>query len=158
MAKLSDGGSLLSAGAGDLSDGLGQIDDGAGQLADGLQDAADGSGRLTDGLGTAADGAPKLVDGAEKLSVKGTSKLAEAGVDTAQTYGELGAIMVAGAERAQAEDMAYGAPEGALGLTAYSYVIQGEDGESTRNWARGLAGLALLGLGGGAFALRRRVI
>ena len=179
VTKLGDGGALLSAGAGDLSDGLGLLDagagqladgtgqavdgsgqlaDGAGRLADGLQDAADGSGRLTDGLGTAADGAPKLVDGAEKLSVKGTSKLAEAGVDTAQTYGELGAIMVAGAERAQAEDMAYGAPDGALGLTAYSYVIQGEDGESTRNWARGLAGLALLGLGGGAFALRRRVI
>ena len=57
------------------------------------------------------------------------------------------ATMQAGAERAQTEDMAYGAPEGAAGLTAYSYVIQGEDGEAARNWARGLAGMALLGLG-----------
>ena len=158
MAKLSDGGSLLSAGAGDLSDGLGQIDDGAGQLADGLTDAADGSGRLTDGLGQAREGAPKLVDGAQKLSDKGTSKLVEAGKDTTQTYGQMYATMEAGAERAQAEDMAYGAPEGAAGLTAYSYVIQGEDGESGRNWARGLAGMALLGVAGGGFLLRRRLV
>jgi putative membrane protein len=156
--KLANGGSLLSSGAGDLSDGLGQIDDGANKLADGLGDAADGSGRLTDGLGQASDGAPKLVAGAQKLSNKGTSKLVEAGRDTTQTYGQMYATMQAGAERAQVEDMAYGAPEGAAGLTAYSYVIQGEDGEAGRNWARGLAGMALLGLGGGGFLLRRRLV
>jgi putative membrane protein len=127
-------------------------------LADGLQDAADGSGKLTDGLGQAREGAPKLVDGAQKLSDKGTSKLVEAGEDTTQTYGQMYATMQAGAERAQAEDMAYGAPEGAAGLTAYSYVIQGEDGEASRNWARGLAGVALLGLGAGGFLLRRRLV
>jgi putative membrane protein len=53
--------------------------------------------------------------------------------------------------------MAYGAPEGAAGLTAYSYVIQGDDGEAGRTWSRGLAGLALLGLGG-ALLLGRRLI
>jgi len=37
-------------------------------------------------------------------------------------------------------------------------VIQGDDGETGRNWSRGLAGLALLGLGGGALLLRRRLI
>jgi putative membrane protein len=92
------------------------------------------------------------------LSDKGTSKLVEAGEDTTQTYGQMYATMRAGAERAQTEDMAYGAPEGAAGLTAYSYVIQGEDGEAGRNWARGLAGMALLGLGGGGFLLRRRLV
>ena len=66
--------------------------------------------------------------------------------------------MTAGAERAQAEDMAYGAPQDAVGLTAYSYIIKGDDGEGGRNWARGLGGLALLGAGGGVFALRRRFI
>jgi len=177
--KLNDGGALLADGAGELSTGLGELDagagkladgtveaadgsgqlaDGANRLADGLQDAADGSGRLTDGLGQAADGAPKLVDGAQELSDKGTSKLVEAGEDTTQTYGQMYATMQAGAERAQVEDMAYGAPEGAVGLTAYSYVIQGEDGEATRNWARGLAGMALLGLAGGGFLLRRRLV
>jgi putative membrane protein len=156
--ELNAGAGKLADGAGEAADGSGQLADGADRLADGLQDAADGSGRLTDGLGKAADGAPKLVDGAQKLSDKGTSKLVEAGEDTTQTYGQMYATMQAGAERAQAEDMAYGAPEGAAGLTAYSYVVQGEDGEATRNWARGLAGMALLGLGAGGFLLRRRLV
>ena len=142
----------------------GQISDGAGQLSDGAAEAKDGSGRWppartssptawrtpptarrssTDGLGQAADGAPKLVDGAQRLSDEGTKKLVEAGEDTAQNYGELYATIEAGAERADAEKMAYGAPEGAMGLTAYSFVIEGENGESGRNLARGLSGLAL---------------
>ena len=120
--------------------------------------AADGSGRLADGLTTAADGAPKLVDGAERLSDEGTKKLVVAGEDTAQNYGEMYATIAAGSERAQTENMAYGAPEGAMGLTAYSFVIEGENGESGRNVARGVAGLAILGAGAGAFALRRRFV
>ncbi len=86
------------------------------------------------------------------------SKLVEAGEDTAQDYGQLYATIAAGAERADAEKMAYGAPEGATGLTAYSFVVEGETGESGRNWARGLAGLALLGAAGGALVLRRRLV
>ena len=163
--KLADGAGELNAGAGKLADGTDEAADGSGKLAagadklaTGLDDAADGSGRLTDGLGEAREGAPKLVDGAQKLSDKGTSKLVEAGKDTTQTYGQMYATMQAGAERAQVEDMAYGAPEGAAGLTAYSYVVQGDDGETGRNWSRGLAGMALLGLGGGGLLLRRRLI
>jgi putative membrane protein len=163
--KLANGAGDLNAGAGKLADGTDEaaagsdkLAAGADKLADGLVDAAEGSGRLTDGLGQAREGAPKLVDGAQKLSDKGTSKLVEAGKDTTQTYGQMYATMQAGAERAQVEDMAYGAPEGAAGLTAYSYVIQGDDGETGRNLSRGLAGLALLGLGGGGFLLRRRLI
>jgi putative membrane protein len=158
LERLNDGAGKLADGTAEAADGSGKLSDGAGKLADGLKDAADGSGRLTDGLGQASDGAPKLVAGAQELSDKGTSKLVEAGKDTTQTYGQMYATMQAGAERAQVEDMAYGAPEGAAGLTAYSYVIQGEDGEAGRNWARGLAGMALLGLGGGGFLLRRRLI
>ncbi|QNN53030.1 hypothetical protein [Nocardioides mesophilus] len=177
--QLNDGGALLAVGAGDLSDGLGQIDDGASklaagtgtakdgssqlaggadQLADGLQDAANGSSRLREGLTQAADGAPQLVDGASRLSSEGTTKLIAAGEDTAQNYGALFATMQAGAERADTEDMAFGAPEGAMGLTAYSFIIEGDDGESSRNLARGVGGLAVLGAGAGAFALRRRFI
>jgi putative membrane protein len=179
VAKLNAGGLALSDGAGELSSGLGELSagagkladgtgeaadgstrlsEGAGKLADGLGDAADGSGRLADGLGKAADGAPALQDGAQRLSDEGTSKLVEAGESTAQNYGEMYATIAAGAERAQAEKMAYGAPEGAIGLTAYSYEIRGEDGESGRNVARGLGGVALLGAGAAAFALRRRFI
>ena len=46
--------------------------------------------------------------------------------------------------------MAYGAPDGAVGLTAYSYAIEGADGEGSRNLVRTLGGVALLGaaLGG----------
>jgi putative membrane protein len=163
--KLANGAGDLNAGTGKLADGTDKAADGSGKLAAGadklaagLDDAADGSGRLTDGLGQAREGAPKLVDGAQKLSDKGTSKLVEAGKDTTQTYGQMYATMQAGAERAQVEDMAYGAPEGAAGLTAYSYVIQGDDGETSRNLSRGLAGMALLGLGGGGLLLRRRLI
>jgi putative membrane protein len=157
LGQLDDGAGELAAGTGDALDGSGQIADGAGELAQGLGDAANGSGQIADGLGEAADGAPKLVDGAQRLSDEGTKKLIEAGDGTAQNYGELYATIEAGAERADAENMAYGAPEGAVGLTAYSYVIQGDNGESGRNWTRGLAGLALLGAGAGAFAIRRRV-
>ncbi len=156
LGQLDDGAGQLAGGAGDLADGTGQLDDGASKLASGLGDAADGSGRLSEGLGEAAAGAPQLVNGAERLSAEGTQKLIEAGEGTAQNYGELYASMQAGAERAQTEDMAIGAPAEATGLTAYSYVIEGDDGEAGRNLGRGLGGLALLGLGGGLFALRRR--
>ena len=154
---LADGLGRLDSGAGDLNDGAGRLADGAGDLADGLGAAADGSQRLTDGLGTAADGAPKLVDGAQRLSDEGTTQLAEAGEDTAQEYGELYATIAAGGERADAEKMAYGAPDGASGLTAYSYVVQGENGETGRNWTRGLVGAGLLIAGAGALLLRRRL-
>ena len=139
-------------------EGPGQVADGAGQLADGLGDAADGSGKLADGLDQAAAGAPKIRDGAQQLSDEGTSKLVEAGQSTAQNYGEMYAVIEAGAERAQTEKMVYGAPEGAFGLAAYSYEIKGEDGEGSRNIARGLGGMAVLAAGAGAFAFRRRFI
>ena len=68
------------------------------------------------------------------------------------------ATIQAGAERASTEKMAFGAPEGAFGLTAYSYEIKGEDGEGGRNLARGLGGLAVLAAGAAAFGLRRRMV
>lgn len=154
--RLDDGANQLADGTGEAASGSGRLADGADELAGGLLDAADGSGRLADGLEEAAGGAPQLVDGAKRLSDEGTTQLVEAGEDTAQTYGELFATIKAGSERARSENMAYGAPEGAEGLTAYSFVIQGEDGEDGRNLARGLGGLAVLGLGIGALALRRR--
>jgi putative membrane protein len=139
-------------------DGSGKLAAGAGTLTSGLEDAANGSSRIADGLGTAAAGGPKLVDGAQELSDKGTSKLVVAGTTTAQSYGELYATMAAGSKRAQTEDMAFGAPDDAVGLTAYSFVINGDDGESNRNLVRGIGGLALLAAGSAVFALRRRMI
>ncbi len=158
VTQLRAGGIQLADGAGQLSDGLGQLDDGAGQLSDGASKAADGSGQLSDGLDKAAAAAPQLPDGAQRLSDEGTKKLVEAGVTTAQNYGELYATMTAGAARAQTEDMALGAPEDSIGLTAYSYVIQGDDGEGGRNFGRAAGGLLLLAAGGGLFFLRRRFI
>ena len=156
--QLTDGIDQLVEGVTLLNDGGGQLADGAGRLADGLGEAADGSERLAAGLGQAEDGAPKLVDGAGRLSEEGMSQLIEAGEETAQEYGKMYATIKAGADRADAEKMAYGAPEGAEGLTAYSYELLGNDGEDGRNAKRGLAALALLGVGGGAFALRRRLV
>lgn len=156
--ELNTGAGRFAEGAGKAADGATRVADGANQLATGLGDAADGSGRLADGLDQAAAGAPKLRDGAQRLSDEGTSKLVEAGESTAQNYGEMYATIAAGAERAQTEKMVFGAPEGAVGMAAYSYEIKGEDGEGSRNVARGLGGLAVLAAGAGAFALRRRVI
>jgi putative membrane protein len=155
---LSDGASDLADGATDAKDGSGQIADGADDLADGLGDAADGSGKIADGLRTAAGGAPQLVDGAGRLSTEGMGQLKQAGKDTAVNYGELYAVIAAGAQRAQTEAMAFGAPKDAEGLTAYSFVIRGDDGESGRNVTRGVAALALLGLGSGVCVLRRRLV
>jgi putative membrane protein len=156
--ELADGSVRLADGMGEASQGSVRIEDGAARLADGLDEAADGSGRLAAGLQTAADGAPKLVDGAGRLSDEGMSKLIRAGEDTAQSYGELYATIGAAAERADTERMAYGAPEGAAGLTAYSYELMGSDGEGGRNLTRGLGAALLLGLGLGVMALRRRFI
>ena len=164
VLKLDDGAATAYAGSGDLSDGLGQINggtgelsDGASKLADGLGDAADGSGKLADGLSEAEAGAPALPDGAQRLSDEGTTKLVEAGESTAMSYGEMYAVIEAGAERADAEKMVYGAPEGALGLAAYSFEIQGEDGEQDRNLVRALGALALLAAAGGTLLVRRRM-
>lgn len=179
VAKLSAGGSALADGAGDLADGLGQLSGGAGQLSDGARDAhvgstkiangagdladglgaaASGSGLLADGLAKAAGGAPAIEDGADRLSKEGMSLLIKAGEDTAQDYGKLNAIVAAGAERAQAESMANGAPEGALGLTAYTFEIKGQNGEGGRNVVRGVTAAVVLALGLGAIGLRRRFI
>ncbi len=155
---LADGAGRLAGGTGDARDGSQLLADGAGDLADGLGDAADGSQRLADGLGEAEEGAPQIVDGAGRLSEEGMSQLIEAGQDTAQDYGKLYATIKAGADRADAEKMAYGAPEGAQGLTAYSFELLGDDGQGSRNTKRGVAALALLGAGAGGLLLRRRLL
>jgi X-X-X-Leu-X-X-Gly heptad repeat protein len=163
--QLADGADQLDSGLGDLSTGADQLDAGAGdlrtgadQLSSGLGDAADGSSQLSDGLKQAAGGAPKLKDGAQKLSDEGTKKLVAAGKSTAADYGQKYALIVAGAERAKTEGMAYGAPADAVGNTAYSYELAGADGEGGRNVGRGLGAVAAFGLAGGAAFLRRRFI
>lgn len=164
-ADLADGAGQLDDGLGDLADGANRLDEGAGRLSDGaselsagLGDAADGSGRLADGLEQAADGAPALEDGAQRLSDEGTKKLIEAGRSTATDYGLKYALIEAGAERASSEAMAYGAPEGAEGLTAYSYELAAVDGEGGRNLTRGLAALAIFGTAAGLLLLRRGIV
>jgi putative membrane protein len=148
-SDLSKGVGDAAAGAGKLADGNKKIADGAGKLANGLGDAADGSGQLADGLVQASDGAPQIVDGAQRLSTEGMGALTEAGKSTAQEFGSKYALIEAVNQRAADDGMAYGAPEGANGLTAYSLELAGENGESGRNMARGLGALAVFGLGAG---------
>ncbi len=164
VLQLSSGANDAHAGSSDLTDGLGLIHGGTGELAggadklaDGLGDAADGSGQLSDGLRQAKEGAPALPNGAQRLSDEGTKQVVEAGKKTAQNYGELAAVMSAGAKRADAEKMVEGAPADAMGLAAYSYEIGGEDGEGHRNLERGLGALMLLAMAGGTFLVRRRL-
>jgi putative membrane protein len=156
--QLADGTGKASDGAGKLADGNKQIADGANQLSAGLGDAADGSGQIADGLEKAADGAPQLKDGAQRLSDEGTKKLVEAGMSTAADYGQKYALIEAGAQRAKAEGMAYGAPADAAGNTAYSYELAGMTGEGSRNMGRGLGAAAVFGLAGAGAFLRRKFI
>jgi putative membrane protein len=155
--KLSSGLGILASGTGELDAGAGRLRDGASQLADGLGTAADGASKIADGLDEAADGAPALKDGAQQLSDEGTSKLVEAGKGTAADYGQKYALITAGAERAKTEGMAYGAPEGAEGFTAYSLEIAGVDGEGSRNVARTAGALGAFTLGGGLLWWRRGI-
>ncbi|MBO9555358.1 hypothetical protein [Cellulomonas sp.] len=157
--QLSAGGDALKSGLGQLGAGAVRLDRGAHDLASGLKDAADGSTQLADGLATAADGAPGLVDGAQRLSDEGTSQLVDSGEETAADYGVKYAVLKAGAERASTEGMAYGAPDGALGATAYSIEIAGVDGEGVNATGRGLAAVALFAIGAGiATVVRRRLV
>lgn len=154
LGQLSAGADQLRAGTGDLQDGTGQLADGAGTLADGLGTAASGSGQLADGLNQAAEGAPELPEGADRLSKEGTSKLIEAGDETASDYGLKYALIEAGAARA-ASAQPYGSPEGATALTAYKFEIAGADGAGSANLKRGIAAIVLMA-GAGLFAAVRR--
>ena len=170
--ELVTGAKKLAVGAGQLDTGLGQLQNGASllsggtdqlfaganTLASGLGAAATGSGQLADGLTTAVDGGKALPEGAAKLSAEGTSKLVEAGKSTASDYGLKYAVMVAGADRAKTEAMAYGAPVDAAGETAYSLDISGANGDGGTDVGRGVGALALFGAGGGLVFFRRRFI
>ena len=158
-SQLAGGAGQLAAGSSRLVAGTGRLTAGADQLADGLRTAADGSVTLADGLGTAADGAPALVDGATRLSDDGTSVLVETGADTAADYGVKYAVIKAGADRAANESMAYGGPDGAASVTAYSIDIAGAEGAAASSLGRGIAAVALFGLGAllAGFARRRFV-
>ncbi|MEP7192018.1 MAG: hypothetical protein ABI903_04055 [Actinomycetota bacterium] len=150
---------ILQAGAGaaQLTGGTGELDAGAQQLAAGLGDAATGSAQLSAGLITAADGATALPEGANKLSVEGTSKLVVSGKSTASVYGLQYATIVAGAERTNAEAMAYGTPANAAGTTAYALEISGANSDGGSSIGRGVGGLALFAVGAGLIVYRRMV-
>ncbi|GAA2744215.1 hypothetical protein GCM10009868_21010 [Terrabacter aerolatus] len=156
--QLDAGVGRLASGAGQLDDGAGKLETGAGQLASGLADAAGGTSKLAAGLTDAAAGAPALEDGARRLSDEGTKKLVAAGKATAADYGEKYALIEVGARRAKAEGMAYGAPVGAMGATAYSYELAGVDGAGSANAGRAAAALGVFGLAGGSVLLRRRFL
>jgi putative membrane protein len=148
----------LSSGATRLSDGTSQLSDGADELSAGLGDAATGSGQLADGLEKAAKGGKALPAGAARLSAEGTSKLVDAGKSTAADYGLKYAVIVAGAERARTEAMAYGAPANAAGTTAYALEIAGANSDGDRSMGRGAGALALFASGAGLTLFRRRIL
>lgn len=156
--KLSAGASKLAVGTRDAADGGRQVADGANQLSTGLGTAADGSSKLFAGLQQAAGSAPQLPEGAQRLSTEGMQPLKAAGESTVMSYGEMVSVMKAGAERAKAESMAYGAPAGATGLTAYSYIITEATGQDTRNVTRVATGAGLLAALGGLMFYRRRAL
>lgn len=163
LATAASGSAALAAGLQDaatgsstLARGIDTAADGSQDLSDGLATAADGSTRLSDGLADAAEGAPQLVDGTQRLSDEGTSQVVVSGQGTAEDFGVKYAVLSAGAERAQAEGMAYGAPEGAAGATAYSIEIAGADGSGVSSLGRLIAAVVLFAGGIGLATLARR--
>ena len=54
------------------------------------------------------------------------------------------------------DGMIYGAPAGSMGLMAYDFEFNGNDGQGSRNVERLILAIVLGGLGLGALALRRR--
>jgi len=153
--ELRAGTTKLNTGAGTLKGGTGELSAGAGLLSGGLGTAAAGSGKLADGLNQAAKAAPALPEGADRLSKEGTSRLVEAGDETASDYGLKYALIAAGAERAGAAQP-YGSPEGATELTAYKFELAGAEGEDSANLKRGLAAIVLLAGTAGIAAIRRK--
>jgi X-X-X-Leu-X-X-Gly heptad repeat protein len=161
--QLDNGLSLLSGGTGQLADGAGKAADGsrqlatgAGELATGIGDAAEGSTKLADGLQEAADSAPALPDGVNRLSTEGAKTLTSSGADTALDFGRRYALLAASAERAKAEGMPVGAPDGAAGATAYSLKLAGETGEGGRSFGRFVAALVVFAVALGATGVLRR--
>lgn len=139
---LLDGLDQLSAGASKLEAGTGQLSSGATQLSDGTTQLSDGANTLATGLGDAAAG----------------SGLLAAGISTATDYGLKYAVIVAGADRARTEAMAYGAPVDATGTTAYSLEISGASADVGMSMGRLLGALTLFGLGAGLILFRRRSV
>lgn len=158
VGQLAAGGQQLATGANQLSAGIGQVDGGAHQLASGLGSAASGAGQIDGGLGQAASGAPQIVSGAHQLSQKGSKKLAAAGASTAVSYGVMYGELEAGAKRVHQDGMAYGAPAGAQGLTAYDYILVGDDGQGGREAHRGMVAGGALVIGGAVWLVRRRLL
>ncbi|HEY0474496.1 MAG TPA: hypothetical protein VGD34_22650, partial [Kribbella sp.] len=162
--KLDNGLVLLNGGTGQLADGVGkassgsqQLATGSGDLASGIGAAAEGSKKLSDGLQSAADGGPALPQGINRLSTEGAKVLTSSGAETALDFGRRSAILVASADRAKVEGMPVGAPEGAIGTSAYSLKLAGASGEGGRSWIRLLAavGVAVLAVGGVGLIRRR---
>ena len=147
---------MARAPVGNFSSRLARAAAGSQRLSDGLGDAADGSTQLSEGLVTASEGAPKLVDGTQRLSDEGTSQVVVSGQGTAEDFGVKYAVLSAGAERAQTEGMAYGAPEGAAGSTAYSIEIAGVDGSGAGAVGKLILAVVLFAGGIGLATLARR--
>lgn len=153
---LADGIGTAAAGSQKLSTGIAKAAAGSQRLADGISTAADGSTQLSEGAIKAAEGAPKLVDGTQQLSDEGTSQVVVSGQSTAEDFGVKYAVLSAGAERAQTEGMAYGAPDGATGATAYSIEIAGVDGTGASSVGRLILAIVLFAGGIGLATLARR--
>ena len=100
--------------------------------------------------------ATQIPDGAGRLSTEGTKELIKAGQGTASDYGKKYAVIEAGAARAKAEGMAYGAPAGAAGFTAYSLELAGMDGQGAQSTGRLFTGVAAFGAAAGLALWRRR--
>ncbi|MPZ60639.1 MAG: hypothetical protein GEU93_04950 [Propionibacteriales bacterium] len=178
LGTLSDVAGQQSAGTGRLRAGLGELTHRAKRLADssretergsdqlaenadalaaGLGRTARGSGKLTERLGDAKKGAPRLKGRVKRLAGGESRKLVRTGSEAVVSFGEQYALIEASAVRALDESMAFGAPEGAVGSTAYAYQLRSETGEAKRNWLRAMVALALFGIAVGGALLRRRL-
>lgn len=141
-----------------LTAGSIRVREGADSLEASLRAVTADASWMTAALKKAVGDAPAIAEEAEQLSEDATRELIAAGSQATMTFGEKYALIVAGSERAKTESMAFGAPVGADGATAYRFEISGEDGAGGRNWTRGLAALAVFAAGAAVLLVRRRSI
>lgn len=143
----------VAAGAGAVANGVTALSNGSSELTAGLGDASVGADQLADGAAELSDGGSQIADGASQLQSDGTSRIYTEVVASSKDPAFAAAYLTATDARTT-NAMPYGAPEGAVGRTAYLYTLEAPLVADEVNWGA-VAGVAVAMLLLGLVAYRR---
>lgn len=155
MAGLVAGTEILADGVGQAADGASLLSDTSDALAAGSAGAADGARQLADGAGQAAGAAGQFAAGTSQLA-QGAQAFQEQGTAAAVDGFAQGADQAAladawfrAAENKAGSALPYGAPENAVGTSAYILTMAPSDSGGTIPWRTLSIGLLVLSAIGG---------